>query len=127
MVRKPAPLEQSALFAYALNSLAGRACSVAEMRRKLKRRAAQPGDIEKVLDRIIGLGYLNDEKFAHSFAHWRLENQRLGKRRVARDLRTRLGPGKEADELAGRPRIINRPDRGTAEVVRGKSGLHRAG
>ncbi len=102
MAKKPTRLEAPALFTYALNSLARRACSASEMQRKLQRRAASGSDVDKILTRLTDLGYLNDEKFAHSFAHWRLDNQKLGKRRVSRDLRFRLGPGEEAAELAGR-------------------------
>ena len=43
-----------------------------------------------MLARLRERGYLNDERFAQTFAAARLENQRLGKVRVVHDLRLRL-------------------------------------
>ena len=90
MPRKPKALPAPALFNYALKSLAARARSVTELRRMLERRAERKADTENILRRLKDLGYLNDEKFAQAYAAWRLENQRLGRFRVERDLRARL-------------------------------------
>lgn len=89
MPRKPRPLPEPALYNYALKSLAVRARSVAELRGMLERRAERKADVENVLARLKERGYLNDEKFALAYAAWRLENQRLGRIRVERDLRAR--------------------------------------
>ena len=89
MTRRPKPLAESALYAYALKSLAARACSSGEMRAKLGRRAIRTSDVDVVMRRLQDVGYLNDQRFAESFAAWRVENQRLGRRRVERDLRSR--------------------------------------
>ncbi len=96
MPRKPKPLDEPGLYAYALKSLAARARSIAELRRMLERRARNKADTETVLHRLRERGYLDDEKFAQAYAHWRLENQRLGRRRVERDLRARLVAAKLA-------------------------------
>src|SRR5207253_613033 len=58
-------------------------------REKLKRRAARPEDVDDVLARLKQSGYLNDQKFAESFATWRRDNAGLGKTRVVRDLLAR--------------------------------------
>lgn len=84
------------LFAYAVKKLAGRASSVGELRTAMLQRAQEPGDIEGVLARLKEYGYLNDKRFAESFAAARLENEGLGKMRVLRDLRQR----RVAPELA---------------------------
>lgn len=102
MPRKPRLLTEPELYARALKAIAGRARSVAEMRRLLLRRAARPADAEQIVQRLKDLGYLNDEKFAHAYAAWRLENQRLGRRRVERDLRARLVPPKLAERAVGK-------------------------
>jgi len=86
-VRKPKLLERDALYEYALRTLGGRAYSLGELREKLRRRAAEVGDIEGVLARLKDSGYLNDRRFADNYAAARLENQGFGRGRVLRDLR----------------------------------------
>jgi len=97
MNHKPKALGEEELYAYALKSLAGRALSLGEMRTKLERRALRQSDVEVVLRRLADVGFLNDARFAESYASWRMD-QRLGRRRVERDLRAR----RVAPELAQR-------------------------
>lgn len=82
-------LGAEALWAYALKVLAGRAYSVGELREKLRRRAARAGDVEEILARLKQDGYLDDRRFAESYAAARLADGRLGRSRVLRDLRQR--------------------------------------
>lgn len=86
-VRKP--LDADGLMAYAARTLGARAQSLSEMREKLKRRAARSEDVDEVLARLKRAGYLNDQRFAESFANWRRENAGFGKTRVVRDLMAR--------------------------------------
>ena len=88
--RTPKPLEEEELYRYAVKRLAAQARSVAEMRRLLERRALRRQDVLRLLARLKQRGYLNDERFAETFAAARLENQRLGQVRVVHDLRLRL-------------------------------------
>ena len=87
--KKPAPLERAGLMAYAAKILAVRSQTMAELREKLKRRAAQADDVDEVLGRLKEMGYLNDERFAESFASWKRDEEGLGKTRVLRDLMAR--------------------------------------
>ena len=87
--RKPRPLAGDALWNHAVKLLAGRAHSIGELRTKLRRRAENPDEIEPLLDRLKELGYLDDRRFAESFAAARLTNDRLGRTRVIQDLRQR--------------------------------------
>jgi regulatory protein len=87
--RAAKPLDIEGLMNYAARALAGRAQSSSEIREKLKRRAARPEDVEQVIGRLKDAGYLNDKRFAESFAAWRKENDGLGKTRVVRDLMAR--------------------------------------
>lgn len=82
-------LDAAALWEYALKALAGRAHSTGELREKLRRRAAQAGDIDAVLARLKEDGYLDDRRYAEAYAAARLANDRLGRTRVIRDLRQR--------------------------------------
>src|SRR5579871_2377066 len=88
--RRPAKLlDVEGLMAYAARVLSARAQTISELREKLKRRASRAEDVDAVLARLKGIGYLNDQKFADSFATWRRENEGLGKTRVLRDLMAR--------------------------------------
>lgn len=87
--RTARPLDIEGLMAYAARVLAGRAQTSSEIREKLKRRAARIEDVEPVIGRLKDAGFLNDKRFAESFAAWRKENDGFGKTRVVRDLMAR--------------------------------------
>lgn len=82
-------LEGEALWSFALKLLGGRAHSTGELREKLRRRAARLGDVDDVLARLKDHGYLNDQRYAESYAAARLANEKLGRMRVLQDLRQR--------------------------------------
>ena len=82
-------LDAGRLWEYALKSLAGRAHSAGELREKLRRRAERAADVDDVLARLKGHGYLDDRRFAESFAAARLTGEKFGRTRVLRDLRQR--------------------------------------
>jgi regulatory protein len=96
--RKVRLLDAGKLWEYSLKALGGRAHSTGELREKLRRRAARAGDVDDVLARLKEHGYLDDKRFAESFAAARLANDRQGRLRVERDLRAR----RVAPSLAGR-------------------------
>jgi regulatory protein len=92
--RKARPLDREGLWAYALRVLGGRAHSIGELREKLRRRAALAGDVDDVLVRLKEAGYLDDRRFAESFAAARLSGEKFGRTRVIQDLRhRRVAPG----------------------------------
>lgn len=82
----PQPLDRDKLLNVALRALGARAHSTGELRAKLRRRAGNDEDVEAVLAKLKEAGYLNDRRFAESYAAARLEDQGLGKMRVLRDL-----------------------------------------
>ena len=86
---KPRRLDANALWEYALKSLGARAQSIGELREKLRRRAERAGDIDGVLARLKEHQYLDDRRYAESFASARLSNEKLGRTRVIRELRAR--------------------------------------
>jgi regulatory protein len=87
--RRPRRLDAASLWDYALKSLAGRAHSAGELREKLRRRAERAGDVDGVLSRLKQSGYLDDKRYAESFAAARLAGDKFGRTRVVRDLRQR--------------------------------------
>ena len=119
----PKPLDLEGLLGYAARTLAGRAQTSSEIREKLKRRAARREDVDEVLRRLKDSGYLNDKRFAESFASWKRENQGVGKTRVMRDLMARrVAPAlakqaseaayREVDEVAMIEKFLERKYRG---------------
>lgn len=102
-IRKPVrKLNSEELFEFAVKALGARAHSTSELRQKLLRRAELVADIEPVLGRLKEYGYLNDKRFADSFATSRLENRGFGKTRVLQELRGRRVAPKLAEEAVAR-------------------------
>jgi regulatory protein len=85
----PKRLDQAGLMTFAARALSARALTVSELRDKLKRRAADPADVDPVLARLKEAGYLNDQRFSESYASWRRDDGGFGKTRVLRDLMAR--------------------------------------
>lgn len=89
--------------AYAARVLSARAQTISELREKLRRRAARREDVDEILAKLKEMGYLNDQRFAESFATWQRDHQGVGKTRVLRDLMARrVAPAvaKQAAETA---------------------------
>ncbi len=95
-------MDAAGLWEFALKTLGARAHSSGELRQKLSQRAEHAGDVDATLARLKEYRYLDDRRFAESFAAARLENQGLGKRRVVRDLRQRRVAPAVAEASAGK-------------------------
>ena len=96
--RKPKPkLAAAELFDLAVASLARRAQSSAELRNRLRLRAAEESSIDEVIVRLREYGYLNDRKFAETFVESRLSNQGFGRTRTLYRFRGRRVAGPVAD------------------------------
>ena len=95
-------LETEELFEYAVQCLGRRAFASEELSAKLRLRAARLGDVDAALKRLKDIGYLDDRRFAESFALNRAENDGFGKMRVLSDLRARRVPAKLAESAVAR-------------------------
>ncbi|MFY9620918.1 MAG: regulatory protein RecX [Pyrinomonadaceae bacterium] len=75
------------VFQRAAKLLAAKQRSVEELREKLSTtRGATKPMIDEVIARLRGYGYLDDAKFAQSYASLRLRERPIGRRRLQRDL-----------------------------------------
>ena len=73
--------------------------SVAELRERLLRgKEANKAVVETVIARLQEYGYLNDERFAFSYASLRVKQRPLGRRRLQRDLKLKKVANTVADE-----------------------------
>jgi len=83
---KPKPLARDELKTYALRLLGARALSVAELKERLRRRAAVLADVEDIIVSLKDLGLLSDTRFADSYAATRRDSRGFGSQRVLSDL-----------------------------------------
>ena len=87
-------------FARAVKLLAAKPRSVAELReRLLQGRNANKAIVETVISRLREYGYLDDERFAFSYASLKVKQRPLGRRRLARDLKLKKVEQTVADEV----------------------------
>src|ERR1700758_588763 len=88
--KQPTPLDESALYDYAVRALGRRMRTVAELKRLMRNRveSGERGEakIERVIARLKEQRYLNDTGYANGYARMRQENQSFGRRRVRQDL-----------------------------------------
>ena len=83
------------LYEYAVGALARRMRTVAELKRLMRARVedveSEYGQtlVELVIRRLKDQGYLNDSQYAASYSSLRRDNQKLGRRRVITELKTR--------------------------------------
>jgi regulatory protein len=92
--RRPEPLDEGALYQYAVGALARQMRTVAELKRLMSRRVEQgeagESKMAAVVARLADQHYLDDGAFASTYTRLRQENQSFGKRRVQQEL-TRKG------------------------------------
>lgn len=88
--KKPTPLDESALYNYAVKLLGQQMRTVAELKRLLRRRI-EPGEageaaLTAVVARLKEYKFLDDTGYARDYAKLRQENSSFGRRRVRQDL-----------------------------------------
>ena len=98
--KQPKKLDPEELYRYAVGLLGRRDYSKAEMRTKLLGRAVQPEDATRAMERLEEFAFLDDRRFATSYAQVRKESGGFGKGRVLRDLAVKRVPGELAKEIA---------------------------
>ena len=99
-MRKLTPEEvRKRTFERAVKLLAAKARSVAELReRLLEVRGANESVVETVISRLREYGYLDDERFALSYAALKVKQRPIGRRRLERELRMKKVESSVADE-----------------------------
>lgn len=86
-------------FERAVKLLAAKPRSVAELReRLLQRKGTTEAVVETVISRLKEYGYLDDERFAFSYASFKVKQRPLGRRRLERDLKFKKIASEVANE-----------------------------
>ncbi|HET6979686.1 MAG TPA: regulatory protein RecX [Pyrinomonadaceae bacterium] len=90
-------------FERAIKLLAAKPRSIAELRERLLRgKSTDEATVEIVIARLREYGYLDDERFAFSYASYKVKQKPVGRRRLERDLKFKKvdsGVANEALEL----------------------------
>ena len=90
-------------FERAIKLLAAKPRSIAELRERLLRGKKTNAEVvETVIARLREYGYLDDERFAFSYASYKVKQRPVGRRRLERDLKMKkveTGVANEALEL----------------------------
>ena len=92
------------LYEYAVTALARRMRTVAELKRLMRARLEDPESeysetlVELVIRRLKDQGYLNDSQYAAYYSSMRRDNQKVGRRRVITELKTRGVHGSVIDK-----------------------------
>lgn len=86
-------------FERAIKLLTARPRSVADLReRLLKRKDTNEEVVDAVIARLREYGYLNDERFAFSYANYRVKQKPVGRRRLEQDLKFKKVDSRVANE-----------------------------
>jgi len=88
--KKPGPLDEAALYEYAIRTLGRRMRTVTELKRLMQTRV-EPGEageakVSAVVLRLKEQRYLDDTAYAATYSRLRQENQKFGQRRVRQEL-----------------------------------------
>jgi regulatory protein len=88
--KKREPLDEAALYNYAVGALGRRMRTVAELKRLMRTRVEEgdPGEVKMntVVARLKEYKFLNDSAYAADYTRMRQENEKFGKRRVQQEL-----------------------------------------
>src|SRR6185437_5138506 len=94
------------LYDYAVASLGRKMRTVAELKRLLRARASNDDDgtlaVEAVIAKLKEQKYLNDSRYAAAYSQYRQTNEKLGRRRVIADLKTKGVHGDIIEEQLAR-------------------------
>ncbi len=86
-------------FERAVKLIAAKSRSVEELReRLLESKYANKSDVEAVIARLREYGYLDDQRFAFSYASLKVKQRPIGRRRLERDLKFKKVDSTVADE-----------------------------
>jgi regulatory protein len=90
---------RSRTFQRAAKLLAAKPRSVAELReRLLERRGVTEKVVEEIIARLKEYGYLDDERYALSYASLKVKQRPIGRRRLQQDLKNKKVTNQVADE-----------------------------
>jgi regulatory protein len=98
--------DEEMLYEYAIGALGRKMRTVAELKRLMRERVKQQGEIgqllvEVVIAKLKEQKYLNDTNYAESYSRFRKENEKFGRQRVVQDLKAKGVHGDIIEKTVG--------------------------
>jgi regulatory protein len=98
--------DEEMLYEYAVGALGRKMRTVAELKRLMRERVKQQGEIgqllvEVVIAKLKEQKYLNDTNYAESYSRFRKENEKFGRQRVVQDLKAKGVHGDIIEKTVG--------------------------
>ncbi len=98
--------DEEMLYEYAVGALGRKMRTVAELKRLMRERVKQQGEIGQLLVEVVVAKlkeqkYLNDTNYAESYSRFRKENEKFGRQRVVQDLKAKGVHGDIIEETVG--------------------------
>src|SRR6516165_11983070 len=95
--------DEAMLYEYAVGALGRKMRTVAELKRLMREKVRQQGEIgellvEVVIAKLKEQKYLNDTNYAESYSRFRRENEKFGRMRVVQELKAKGVPGDIIDK-----------------------------
>ena len=86
--------DEEMLYEYAVGALGRKMRTVAELKRLMRERVKQQGEIGQLLVEVVVAKlkeqkYINDTNYAESYSRFRKENEKFGRQRVVQDLKAK--------------------------------------
>ena len=98
--------DEEMLYEYAVGALGRKMRTVAELKRLMRKRVKQQGEIGQLLVEVVVAKlkeqkYLNDTNYAESYSRFRKENEKFGRQRVVQDLKAKGVHGEIIEKTVG--------------------------
>ena len=98
--------DEEMLYEYAVGALGRKMRTVAELKRLMRERVKQQGEIGQLLVEVVVAKlkeqkYLNDTNYAESYSRFRKENEKFGRQRVVQDLKAKGVHGDIIEKTVG--------------------------
>jgi regulatory protein len=98
--------DEEMLYEYAVGALGRKMRTVAELKRLMRERVKQQGEVGQLLVEVVVAKlkeqkYLNDTNYAESYSRFRKENEKFGRQRVVQDLKAKGVHGDIIEKTVG--------------------------
>ena len=98
--------DEEMLYEYAVGALGRKMRTVAELKRLMRERVKQQGEVGQLLVEVVVAKlkeqkYLNDTNYAESYSRFRKENEKFGRQRVTQDLKAKGVHGDIIEKTVG--------------------------
>jgi regulatory protein len=109
--------DDEAIRSSALRIISIRPHSAAELRRKLLMKGADRAAVDRIVERLVGVDLINDDRFARDYIEYAFLRKSWGKRKVRAGLMERGIDRETVEELLGSPDAARMEQEGARKFV----------